>query len=264
VTARVLWLGRAMTSADTLGAMVDLSAQSASFGGSNGLTGYAIRPPGDEPRPGVVVVHEIFGLDEQARRYAHRLADMGYVVAVPDLFTEGGPRRCLRATFRALREQRGRAVQDIAAARQWLLDRDDTTQDVGIIGFCMGGGFALLCAAPRHGFRVSSVNYGDLPSSPDDLAGACPIVASYGGRDGGLRGAAPKLEYHLTRLGVQHDVKEYPKAGHAFLSDPDALPWFLAPVTRIAPLGPEPESAADAWPRIEAFLAAHLGAPDRR
>lgn len=253
-----------MTSAETSGAVVDLSAESETFGGSMGLTGYAVRPPGDDPRPGVVVVHEIFGLDDQARRYAHRLADMGYVVVVPDLFTEGGARRCLRATFRALRSGHGRAVQDIAAARQWLLDRADTTDGVGIIGFCMGGGFALLCAAPRHGFLVSSVNYGDLTGTPDVLAGACPIVASYGGRDSRLADAAPKLEYHLTRLAVEHDVKEYPKAGHAFLTDADTVPWFLAPMMKIAPFGPEPESAADAWQRIEAFFALHLPAPNRR
>lgn len=257
MTREVLWLGRPMTGAQPIGEMVDLSAQSATFGGSNGLTGYAVRPPGDETRPGVVVVHEIFGLDAQARRYAHRLADMGYVAVVPDLFTEGGARRCLRATFRALRSGHGRAVQDIAAARQWLLDREDTTDDVGIIGFCMGGGFALLCAAPKHGFHVSSVNYGDLTSTPDVLAGACPIVASYGRRDR-LAGAAARLEYHLTRLGVDHDVKEYPRAGHAFLTDADTIPWFLGPVIKIAPPGPEPESAADAWQRIDAFFGEHL------
>lgn len=247
-----------MTDLQPIGTMVDLSATSAVTRGSPHLRGYAVRPPGDERLPGVVVVHEIFGLDEQARRFAHRLADMGYVVVVPDLFSEGGPRRCLKATFGALRSGHGRAFQDLAAARRWLLDRDDTTDDTGIIGFCMGGGFALACAAPRHGFHVSSVNYGDLPPTPEVLAGACPIVASYGARDARLRGSAAKLEYHLTRLGVEHDVKEYPKAGHAFLTETDIVPWYLQPLVKIGGMGPEPDSAADAWRRIDAFFGEHL------
>ncbi len=240
------------------GITVDLSTWSAATGGSTGLTGYTVRPPGDEKVPGVVMIHEVFGVEDITRRQADRLADMGYAVVVPDLFTEGGPRACLKATFKALQSGRGRAFDDISAARQWMLDRDDATGSVGIIGFCMGGGFALMCADPDRGFDVSAVNYGQLPSTPDVLAGACPIVASYGGRDPSFPRAAAKLEHHLTRLGVEHDVKEYPKASHAFLNDADTGPWYLRPVFKLMGFGPEQESAADAWSRIEAFFGSHL------
>lgn len=240
------------------GTTVDLSVPSALAGGSTGLTAYTVRPPGHERLPGVVVVHEAFGLERVTRLHADRLAAMGYVVVAPDLFSDGGRRRCLKATFQALRSGHGRAFRDLAAARQWLLDRDDTTGDVGVIGFCLGGGFALLGAAPEHGFRVSSVNYGQLPADPEALRGACPIVASYGGRDPSLKGVPEKLAYHLTRLGVEHDVTTYPKASHAFLNDEETGPWYLRPVFRVMGIGPEPESAADAWRRIEAFFAAHL------
>ena len=67
-----------------------------------------------------------------------------------------------------------------------------------------------------------------------------------------------KLEYHLTRLGVPHDVKQYPNAGHAFLNDDDIGPWWLQPLFRLGHAGPEPESAADAWRRIDAFFGEHL------
>lgn len=240
------------------GITVDLSPWSAATGGSSGLTAYTVRPPGDEKVPGVVMLHEAFGLEDITRRQADLLADMGYAVVVPDLFAEGGARKCLKATFKALSSGQGRAFHDIAASRRWMLDRDDATGAIGVIGFCMGGSFALMSAAPDHGFNVSAVNYGQLPSSPDVLAGACPIVASYGGRDVSLKGAAAKLEKQLTRLGVEHSIKEYPKASHAFLNDEDTGPWFLRPILKVVGMGPEPESAADAWQRIEAFFGDHL------
>ena len=247
-----------MTGAQPIGEMVDLSRYSRATGGSPHLQGYAVRPPGDERLPGVVVVHEIFGPDDVNKRSADRMAALGYSVVMPDLFSEGGPRKCLKATFQALQSGRGRAFQDIAAARQWLLDRDDATGDVGIIGFCLGGAFALMCAAPGRGFSVSSVNYGQLPTTPDVLDGACPIVASYGAKDPGSRGVPAKLEYHLTRLGVPHDVKQYPDAGHSFLNDDDIGPWWIRPLFKVGGVGPEPESAADAWRRIDAFFGEHL------
>ena len=90
------------------------------------------------------------------------------------------------------------------------------------------------------------------------LVGACPVVASYGGKDKALAGSAAKLEAQLTRLGVEHDVKEYPQAGHAFLNDAETGPWFVRPILKVTGAGPEPASAADAWRRIEEFFARHL------
>lgn len=241
-----------------MGTLVDLPARTSRPGASPGLTAYVARPDGTAPLPAVVLLHEAFGLDDNARRHADRIAGLGYVVVAPDLFSAGGARRCLKATFAAMRRGEGRAFDDIAVARQWVLDRDDTTDAVGVIGFCMGGGFALLCAAPQHGFDVSSVNYGMLPASPEVLAGACPVVASFGGKDPSLKDAAGKLDAALTRLGVEHDVREYPGASHAFLNEGPAGPWWMQPVLRLQGFGPEPASAAQAWPRIGEFFATHL------
>ncbi len=223
-----------------------------------GLQGHLARPDGAGPWPGLVVVFEAFGVDDVVLRQCERLARAGYLALLPDLYTNGGMRRCVVSTMRSLSAGHGRPFNDIEAGRQWLLDSPDCTGMVGIIGFCMGGGFALLSAA--RGFDAASVNYGALPPKDLDaaLAGACPIVASYGGKDRQLRGTAARVEEVLERTGVPHDVKEYPNAGHAFLNDAMNGPRPLRPLLRVSGMGPEPESAADAWARIEAFFAEHL------
>lgn len=229
-------------------------------GASTHLTGEFAHPDGDGPWPGVVLVHEAFGVNDVMRRQAERFARAGYLAIMPDLFTEGGARKCLAQTFRDLSAGTGRSFADIESARQLVLSRDDCTGQVGIIGFCMGGGFAL--AAATRGYGVSSANYGRLPKDLDDaLVGACPIVGSYGARDRSLPGAAKKLEDSLARLGIEHDVKEYPEAGHAFLNDAESGPPVLRfLMKRILGVGPNPEAAADAWKRIDAFFYQHLKA----
>jgi carboxymethylenebutenolidase len=203
------------------------------------------------------MIHEIFGLDDVMRGHADRLAGLGYLTLAADLFSAGGARHCLVSTMRAMIRGHGRAFADISAARAYLAGCAECTDKIGVIGFCIGGGFALLSASA--GYDAAAVNYGQLPRHLDKtLAGACPIVASYGRRDPSLRGAASQLDAALDKAGVTHDVKEYPAASHAFLNDTEAGPRVLRPLLRIAGIGPEPESAKDAWNRIERFFATHL------
>jgi carboxymethylenebutenolidase len=218
----------------------------------------AVPPIGDGPWPAVVVLHESLGLNDDIRQHAERLAAAGYLAVAPDLFSAGGRLRCIRGVFRALLRGEGDAVEDIAAARAWAGAHAQSTGRVGVIGFCMGGGFALLTAA--DGFDASAPNYGHLPKHLDEtLKGACPIVASYGGKDRSLRGIAAKLEAALERAGVEHDVKEYPGAGHSFLNRHDFGPGGA--LLRVAGVGYEGASAEDAWARILRFFDAHLAAP---
>ncbi len=236
---------------------VDLTDRSGPLAGSNPLRGYLATPSGTGPWPGVVMVHEIFGLDDVMRRQADRLARAGFLTLAVDLFSAGGARRCLVSTMRSLMSGKGRAFADIETGRSWLLESADCTGKVGVIGFCMGGGFALLTAAT--GFDAASANYGQLPKDIDAvLDDACPIVGSYGGRDFTLKGAAAKLDAALTRAGVVHDVKEYPSAGHAFLNDAASGPRPLRPLLRVAGMKPEPTAAVDAWHRIDEFFNTHL------
>jgi carboxymethylenebutenolidase len=209
------------------------------------------------PVPGVLMIYEIFGMSDEMRRVARDLAAEGYAVLIPDLFARGSVRAlCVAATMRAMVTGRGAAVDDLEAARRWLAERPEVDGTrLGAIGFCMGGSFALLLA--RTGlYKVSAPFYG----RPPDLPRSCPVVASFGGRDLGMRGAPQKLTADLEAAGVPHDVKVYPDAGHSFFT---RTPGLTGRVVRRLPIHAEyhEASAQDAHRRVVAFFAEHLGAP---
>jgi carboxymethylenebutenolidase len=234
---------------------VDLGGTGTAAGSKN-LRGYFATPTGTGPFPGVVMLHEAFGLSDQIRRHADRLAAAGYLTLAVDLYSDGGPRRCLVGTMKSMITGEGRVFADIAAARAWLRASPLSTGRTGVIGFCMGGGFALLAA--NDGFDAASVNYGRLPRDLEALRGACPLVANYGAQDRTLRGAAARLESALAAAGVEHDVKEFPTAGHSFLNHQEEGPRALRPLARVMGIGPDPAAAPEAWRRIEDHFARHL------
>jgi carboxymethylenebutenolidase len=214
-------------------------------------------PEGAGPWPGVVVLHEIFGLNDDIREHAERFAGRGYLALAPDLFSCDGPRlRCVLAAFRSLNRRSGAAFEAIGAARGALADREDSTGRVGVVGFCMGGGFALV-AAPRFDFAAAAPNYGVVPRDAERLLrGACPIVGSYGRRDRFLRGSAERLDAALAANGIERDVKEYPEASHSFLNRHRGRVVPL--IERVTGVGFHGPSAEDALRRIDAFLDRHV------
>jgi carboxymethylenebutenolidase len=227
------------------------------------FSAYLATPSGSGPWPGVVIIHDAFGMSTAAKRHADWLAGAGYLAATPNLFRLSGFIACVRAAFRELAAGKGPMFDDIEATRVALTKRPDCTGKVGVIGFCMGGGFAIALAQD-HGFSASAPNYGRLPADAESyLTGPCPVVASYGGKDRSLRGAAARLETILTAKGVPHDVKEYPDAGHSFLDNHTSseLPMLYTLLSPLLGSGYHQPSAEDAQQRIVAFFDKHLKAP---
>ncbi|WP_194818718.1 dienelactone hydrolase family protein [Nocardia sp. XZ_19_385] len=215
------------------------------------------RPEGEGPWPGVVILHDITGYSSDLRHHVQMLADHGYLALGPNLFSRGRT-RCMRSVMRALWFTGGTTdadrepMRDILAARARLLADPDCTGRTAISGFCMGGGFSLLCAP--EGFDASAPFYGGLYGDYRTLLdGACPIVASYAGMDPTLPGAAAKLDRALTDLGVPHDIKTYPRTTHGFAN---TFPGDQ--LLRVTGFGHNAAATADAWQRVFAFFDQHL------
>lgn len=212
-------------------------------------------PDGPGPWPGVVVIHDAIGYATDMQAISERVASAGYLALSPNLYSRGGRARCITRVFRELLSQRGRAVDDIMAARDHLVGMPECSGAVGIAGFCMGGQFALVLS-PR-GFGASAPFYGvPLPRHLEQtLDGACPIVASFGGKDPVGIGAADRLRRVVEDKDIPHDIKTYPRVGHSFAN---RLP--AQPLLRVAGFGYDEAATADAWARVFAFFGEHLHA----
>lgn len=212
-------------------------------------------PPGG--RAALLMIYEIFGMNDEMRRVARELAAEGWVVLIPDLFARGVRPLCVAATLRTTLTGSGVAMDDLESARRWLAAHPRVDGErIGAVGFCMGGAFALLLAETGL-YKVSAPFYGRTR----ELANACPVVASFGGRDAATRGYPERLAADLERFGVPHDVVTYPEAGHSFMTRTGGVTGRVAAFLPIHAEYHEP-TARDAHRRIVAFFREHLdGAP---
>lgn len=215
----------------------------------------SLDPAQDPPWPAVVVLHEATGLNRDIARIAAHLAGLGYAVAAPDLYSGGLRPVCIARTVREafVAPSRTATTDRIEQVRGWLAGRAEVDEDrIGVIGFCMGGGFAVVAAA-RSPFAAAAVNYGRVPQDTSLLAGSCPVIANYGGQDRWIpKGTPERYAAALREQGVPIDVEVFPGVGHSFMNHEPRVMGAVG----IRFDGPTAERA---WARIERFLAEHLG-----
>ena len=217
--------------------------------GDETVQGLLYTPEGKGPFPGIVVIHEWWGLNDWVKEQASKLSDLGYVALAIDLY-----RGKVAATpdeahelMRGLPEDR--AKRDLHAAFEFLQSQPNVKKDrIASIGWCMGGGFSLDMALQEPALRADVINYGHLATDTDSLKKInASILGIFGGKDRGITPAdVKKFEQSLKQLGKKVDIVIYPDAGHAF-ENPNNKDGY------------RPDDAADAWKRTVKFLADTLG-----
>ncbi|MFF7591576.1 dienelactone hydrolase family protein [Kitasatospora purpeofusca] len=227
------------------------SRQNVTFpSGDRQAHGYLARPP-QGIGPGLVVVQEWWGLTPYLADVADRFAAEGFTVLAPDLFD--GTTTHDSAEGARLRSELPveQALRDLRAAADLLLGLEGVVGDaVGVVGFCMGGGLALLLAAAEGDRVAAAVAFYGLPPDPDfEYRGlTAHVLGHYGEEDEYIPMAA--VDEAAIRIGEATDVRPefhfYP-AGHAFMNEQNLLGTY------------DPLQAAIAWKRTLAFLWGHLG-----
>lgn len=208
---------------------------------------YFARPEGAGPFPGVVVIHEIYGLNDNIRDVSRRFAAAGYAALAVDLFAGRNRAVCMFQVMTRLlaRPLNNASLDELKAALTWLSERSEVDASrVGAIGFCMGGSFAIAWACVDPRLQVIAPFYGANPRPLEATRRMCPVVASYPDKDF-TTGQGRKLDAALTAASVPHDIKIYPNTRHSFFNDQ----------------GPayDPAASADAWERIMGYFGERLG-----
>jgi len=221
-------------------------------GGAPATPAYAMLPDGAER--GVVVIHEIFGRQPEIDRVVERFARAGYAAVAPDLFHRGRL-ACLRDVFRAAKTGEGVAVEQGRNARAWLCGEAKLDEArVGLIGFCFGGGYALMAGA---GWGAVSTNYGVVPEA-EVMRRVGPVIGCYGSRDRVMARSPARLRERLAEVGHEPAEVHVLDAGHSFLTDRD-FGWHNRLLAPGMALGDYPEARAEGWRHIFAFFDRHLG-----
>lgn len=224
----------------------DVAADQVAYGALAGvsLTGYAARPADMEgPLPGVIVIHEWWGLNDNVRAMARRLAAEGFEVLAVDLYggrSASTPEEA-RGLMEGVNEDPGAARDNLRQAAKWLRDRG--VPSLGSLGWCFGGGWSLQTALMLgEDADGAVVYYGFVDTDPEVLKSLqAPVLAFFGGQDRGIPlDTVHAFEQALIGLGKEVEVVVYPDAGHAF-ANPSGRNW-------------EPAAADDSWQRAIAFL----------
>jgi len=216
--------------------------------GEEVVTGVLYTPEGKGPFPGLLVIHEWWGLNDWVKEQSSKLADQGYVALAVDLYRG----KVATTADEAHEIMRGvpedRAQRDLHAAFAFLQTQPNINKDrIGSIGWCMGGGYSLDVALAEPTLRADVINYGHLATDPGSIEKIhAAVLGIFGAQDRGIPVEdVKKFEQALKQQGKKVEIVIYPDAGHAFQNPNNKT-------------GYRPDDAADAWKRTINFLASTL------
>jgi carboxymethylenebutenolidase len=214
--------------------------------GKDVMESFFVRPEGAGPFPGLIVIHEIFGLNDNIRGIATRFAEQGYAALAVDLFSNRGRTMCMLQLIHGMmiRPLNNVMLSDLQSSIVFLQKQTGVdAKRIGAVGFCMGGGYALQLAVTDKGMKAASVFYGAVPKPLEAFAQSCPILGSYPEKDFSSRGAR-ELDTVLEKNNIPHDIKFYKNTQHSFYNR-QRTPF-------------EVEASNDAWQRMLMFFQDHL------
>jgi len=214
--------------------------------GKGVMESFLIKPESAGPFPGLVVIHEIFGLNDNIRDIARRFAEQDYTVLAVDLFSHLNRMVCMLQIIHGMliRPLNNSMLADLKSSVAFLQKQPNVDANrIGTVGFCMGGAYALQLAITDKGMKAASVFYGANPRPLEAVAEACPIVGSYPDKDFTTK-AARELETSLTKYNVPHDIRIYDNTQHSFYSQ-QRTPF-------------EVDASKDSWQRMLSFFQEHL------
>lgn len=228
---------------------------------------YVAKPTG-HVKGGLIVIHEIWALNDHTKDIADRFANEGYVVVAPDLLTMTdiakhadtlsldlfNPERrheaqpILRELMTPTREPEfGKAtLGKLKLCFDYLYGLPEVEQKVAVTGFCFGGSYSFTLAINEPRLVAAVPFYGHAPMDPDELAKIkCPILAFYGEKDEGLMSSLTELKEYMKQVGIDFTAVTYPGAGHAFFNNTNHFAYNEA-------------AAKDSWKRTLEFLERHV------
>ena len=215
------------------------------------IGGYITRPKGDVARPAVVVIHAWDGISDHTRDVARRLAKAGYVALAPDLLSRQGGTSSFASSEAAIAAGRklddDTLTKDLTGGLNYLKGQSFVgVNKIGVIGFCWGGGKALLFTTRSKDLAASVIYYGGNPRNLEDVKNiTAPVLGQYGGADEPITSAVPQLEEAMKKYGKSFEYKIYPGAPHSFNSD-------------TSPQSYREDAAKEAWGRTLEFLKKNL------
>jgi carboxymethylenebutenolidase len=216
--------------------------------GKETVHGFLCRPAGTGPFPAVVAIHDDYGLTDWVKERAGHLAERGFVALAVDLYRGQGAADLMDAHIlsRGLPDEQVQA--DLKAAVDYLCQRPEVQADgIGVLGWDIGGGYALDAALQDPRLRAVVTCYGRPTTDPALLKPLnAPVLGIFAGKDEGIPAeTVAQFKAAMQKAGKRVTIEVYPASGHGFLSPAGGA-------------APDP-AAADAWDRIDAYLAAELG-----